>query len=61
MSDIGDEAIHLRAFSTDNLAIGNTIRNTGLRRDKFGEGIYVGSAVSNWEKHSGGEPAATAT
>jgi hypothetical protein len=27
-----------------------------LRRDKFGEGIYVGSAVSNWPKYSGGEP-----
>jgi hypothetical protein len=45
---IGDEAIHLRDFSTDNLVEGNTIRSTGLRQDKFGEGIYVGSAKSNW-------------
>jgi hypothetical protein len=45
---IGDEAIHLRAFSTDNLVRANTIRGTGLRRDKYGEGIYVGSAESNW-------------
>ncbi|MFC7482615.1 hypothetical protein ACFQX7_24985 [Luedemannella flava] len=36
---IGDEGIHLRNFSTDNLVIGNTVRRTGERRDKFGEGL----------------------
>lgn len=46
--DIGDEAIHLRANSTDNVVLANTIRDTGKRRDKFGEGVYIGSAVSNW-------------
>lgn len=46
--DIGDEAIHLRSNSTDNVVLDNTIRKTGLRRDKFGEGVYIGSAVSNW-------------
>jgi hypothetical protein len=46
--DIGDEAIHLRANSTDNVVLDNTISKTGLRRDKFGEGVYIGSAVSNW-------------
>jgi hypothetical protein len=45
---IGDEAIHLRRFSTDNLVIGNRISETGLRREKFGEGVYVGTAESNW-------------
>ena len=35
---------------------GNTISDTGLRRDKFGEGVYVGSAQSNWCKHSDCEP-----
>ena len=44
----GDEAIHLRKFSTGNLVIDNDIDTTGLRRDKFGEGVYVGTAVSNW-------------
>jgi hypothetical protein len=48
VEQIGDEAIHLRNFSSDNLVQGNTIRNTGLRRDKFGEGIYIGTAESNW-------------
>jgi hypothetical protein len=46
--DVGDEAIHLRANSTDNVVLNNTISKTGLRRDKFGEGVYIGSAVSNW-------------
>ena len=45
---IGDEAIHLRKHSTDNRVVGNDISDTGLRRDKFGEGVYVGSADSNW-------------
>lgn len=44
----GDEAVHLRRFSTDNLVIDNDIDTTGLRREKFGEGVYVGTAVSNW-------------
>jgi nitrous oxidase accessory protein NosD len=50
VSGSGDEAVHLRAFSTDNLVQGLTVRDTGHRRPKFGEGIYVGSAHSNWCK-----------
>ncbi|RLK47989.1 right-handed parallel beta-helix repeat-containing protein [Microbacterium telephonicum] len=45
---IGDEAIHLRKHSTDNRVVGNDISETGLRRDKFGEGVYIGTADSNW-------------
>ncbi|QXE35408.1 right-handed parallel beta-helix repeat-containing protein [Streptomyces sp. GMY02] len=45
---IGDEAIHLRNFSSDNMVRDNTIRTTGLRKEKFGEGVYIGSAESNW-------------
>ena len=48
VSNTGDEAIHLRKFSTDNKVVGNSIRDTGLRKPKFGEGVYVGSAESNW-------------
>lgn len=48
VSGIGDEGIHLRRFSTDNLVAGNIIRETGLRKPKFGEGIYIGTAESNW-------------
>ncbi|WP_298459161.1 right-handed parallel beta-helix repeat-containing protein [uncultured Cellulomonas sp.] len=52
----GDEAIHLRRHSTDNLVTGNTISDTGLRKEKFGEGVYVGTAVSNWGEITDGEP-----
>jgi hypothetical protein len=53
---IGDEAIHLRNFSSDNVVQGNTIRDTGNRRDDFGEGIYVGTAESNWCTVTGCKP-----
>jgi hypothetical protein len=49
---IGDEAIHLRDFSTDNTVDGNTVSRTGLLKTKFGEGIYIGSAKSNWCTYS---------
>jgi hypothetical protein len=48
VEQIGDEAIHLRAFSSDNVVRDNIVRTTGLRREKYGEGIYIGTAESNW-------------
>jgi hypothetical protein len=45
---IGDEGIHLRDFSSNNTVDGNTVRGTGMLKAKFGEGIYVGTAKSNW-------------
>jgi len=45
---IGDEAIHLREFSDDDLVLGNTVRDTGSLNPKFGEGVYIGTAQSNW-------------
>jgi hypothetical protein len=57
VTEVGDEAIHLRQGSSDNVVRGNVIRATGLRTEKFGEGIYVGSAESNWAKYgTGGGP-----
>ena len=56
VSHTGDEAIHLRKFSTDNKVLGNSISDTGLRKPKFGEGIYVGSAESNWCEISSCQP-----
>ncbi|WP_163508921.1 right-handed parallel beta-helix repeat-containing protein [Fodinicola acaciae] len=56
---IGDEAIHLRDFSSDNVVQGSSVSDTGLRRAAFGEGIYLGSAESNWKKISGGQPDAS--
>ncbi|HEY4025900.1 MAG TPA: right-handed parallel beta-helix repeat-containing protein [Candidatus Dormibacteraeota bacterium] len=45
---IGDEAIHLRAASSDNIVENTMVRDTGHLIARFGEGIYVGSAHSNW-------------
>lgn len=45
---IGDEAIHLRDNSTDNTVTGNTVSDTGHRKPQYGEGIYIGTANSNW-------------
>lgn len=56
ISQIGDEALHLRRNSTDNLVLDNDISRTGLRKEKFGEGIYVGSSVNNWCELTGCKP-----
>ncbi|GLW26415.1 NosD domain-containing protein [Microbispora triticiradicis] len=53
--DIGDEAIHLRNFSSDNTVQYNTVYATGLRRERYGEGVYLGTAESNWASFSGGK------
>ena len=45
---IGDEGVHLRTNSVDVTVRGSSVHDTGLRKAGFGEGIYVGSAVSNW-------------
>lgn len=54
--DIGDEAIHLRAASSDNRIVGNTVSDTGLRKPEFGEGIYVGTAEESWCEISDCQP-----
>lgn len=56
VSSTGDEAVHLRRFSTDNKVFGNTIKGSGQRKPKFGEGIYIGTAQSNWCDISACEP-----
>jgi len=55
VEEIGDEAIHLRTQSTHNVVLDNTIRDTGNRRDEYGEGVYVGTAESNWAEYNDGE------
>lgn len=56
VTGIGDEAVHLRSNSTDNVVRGNTISGTGLSTEKYGEGVYIGSAVSNWCTYTDCEP-----
>jgi hypothetical protein len=52
----GDEAIHLRSFSSYNVVSHNVVRDTGLDVPFFGEGIYVGSAHKNWCRYTGCQP-----
>jgi hypothetical protein len=56
IADVGEEALHLRTNSSDNLVTGNLIHNTGRQQGRFGEGIYIGSARSNWARYTGGRP-----
>jgi hypothetical protein len=56
IENVEDEGLHLRKNSSDNVVRGNTIRNTGQKQEKFGEGIYIGSAKSNWDRYTGGQP-----
>ena len=56
VTEIGDEAVHLRTGSTDNVVRGLTISETGQRKERFGEGVYVGTAESNWCDLSDCEP-----
>jgi len=46
--NIGQEAIHLRTFSTHNLIEDNYIHDTGKTAPQYGEGVYVGSAHTKW-------------
>jgi hypothetical protein len=52
----GDEAIHLRSFSSYNIVSHNVVRDTGLNVRFFGEGIYVGSAHGNWCRYTSCRP-----
>ncbi|HEX9537609.1 MAG TPA: hypothetical protein VGA04_05470 [Streptosporangiaceae bacterium] len=56
---IGDEAIHLRDFSSNNTVSHNIVRDTGQHTQFYGEGIYVGTAHKNWCKYSGCQPDAS--
>ena len=51
VSGIGDEAVHFRAASSDNVIQRSYIHDTGLTAPGFGEGVYFGSAQSNWDKY----------
>jgi hypothetical protein len=56
---VGDEAIHLREFSSYDTISHCVVSNTGLLVQFYGEGIYVGSANKNWCRYSGCQPDAS--
>ncbi len=41
--DIGEEGIHLRDGSSNNVVRGCNVSHTGVKKPGFGEGLYVGS------------------
>ena len=53
---IGEEGIHLRTFSTQNEIRAVEVTNTGLKTPDYGEGVYIGSAKSNWDTYTQGLP-----
>lgn len=56
VTKMGEEGIHFRSFSKHNILQGSEISYTGLKTADYGEGVYIGSANSNWEKYSAGGP-----
>lgn len=56
LHEIGDEAVHFRTFSSENVIRDSWIHDVGLDTPLFGEAVYIGSARSNWGQHSGGKP-----
>jgi hypothetical protein len=46
--DIRDEGVHFRRSSADGVIRNSRIERTGTAQPQYGEGIYLGSANSNW-------------
>jgi Right handed beta helix region len=54
--DVGDEAVHFRTCSSDGILRNSYIHDTGRNSPQYGEGVYVGSAESNWDKYECTDP-----
>jgi hypothetical protein len=50
VSNINMEGIHLRTASSDNVVEQSYVHDTGKTDPGYGEGLYFGSATSNWDK-----------
>ncbi|MCP2166785.1 right-handed parallel beta-helix repeat-containing protein [Goodfellowiella coeruleoviolacea] len=51
VSEIDEEGVHFRRASSDNIIRNSRITNTGLVKPEYGEGVYLGSAKSNWDSY----------
>ena len=54
--DIGDEGVHFRTCSSDGVLRDSLVHDTGRNSPQFGEGVYVGSANSNWSDYECTDP-----
>ncbi|MEU9700709.1 right-handed parallel beta-helix repeat-containing protein [Streptomyces sp. NPDC047981] len=48
---VDEEAVHFRRSSADGVIRNSKISHTGLVQAGYGEGVYLGSAGSNWACH----------
>jgi hypothetical protein len=55
VTNIGEEGIHLRKFSSHNVIQNCEVTYTGVKTPDYGEGIYIGTAKSNWATVTNGE------
>lgn len=54
--DVGQEAIKVAEFSSHNILRNNWIHDTGKYKPGFGEGTYIGTADSQWDTATNGQP-----
>lgn len=50
--DIGAEGVHFRSCSSDGVLSNSFVHDTGKDKPQYGEGVYVGSANSNWSQYN---------
>ncbi len=55
--EIGDEGVHFRTCSSDGVLRNSFVHDTGRDSPQYGEGVYVGSANSNWSDYQCTDPA----
>ncbi|MGO1051485.1 hypothetical protein [Crossiella sp. CA198] len=48
---VDEEAVHFRRSSADGVIRNSRITHAGLVQPSYGEGVYIGSAGSNWKCH----------
>ncbi|MFJ2953196.1 right-handed parallel beta-helix repeat-containing protein [Streptomyces sp. NPDC087270] len=51
--NIGDEGVHFRKGSSDGVIENSYVHDTGQNQPGYGEGVYIGSAKSNWACYAG--------
>jgi hypothetical protein len=56
VSNVGTTGVHFRRHSSYNTLQNSVISYTGLQEPGYGEGVYIGSAKSNWSTYTSGSP-----
>ena len=54
VSQVGQEGVTFANFSSDNVVRNSYIHDTGLSVAEWGEGVYIGTSVDNWDRVTGG-------